>query len=309
MDDKANMPANDWDAELVDAAMSNDAARVRVALEAGADPNALMPRYETPVLFAVTIHPATDARNEVLELLLNYGADPHARDKAGDTLIHSAALHNMRGVVQQMMEAGVDPLARNKRGNTAHEQMGNYTAQGVAELLRRARTAPRVTLDEKLTHDALFAPDELGDAPIDNSLTWHCFDELVAQLEKNGQPPLTKDDLMRTDKTGMPYLGRAILCYQWETVQNYLSARGEAVDHHDLAAPEQKGEFITAALMRRGRLPEFFDVTYWQDKPQSELRQTYEALSDEAKAAMPFFQISAHKRQQEALQQAPERGR
>ena len=52
-------------------------------------------------------------------LLLNYGADPKARDEDGFSVLMHAALRGNYELVQMLLEKGADPQARDQEGRTA----------------------------------------------------------------------------------------------------------------------------------------------------------------------------------------------
>lgn len=68
---------------------------------------------ETPLFGA--LGPETQAN---VQLLLDAGANVHARTNAGDTLLHQAALINSFDDIPRLLDLGVDPRAVNEAGNT-----------------------------------------------------------------------------------------------------------------------------------------------------------------------------------------------
>lgn len=295
------------DAELVHAVREDMPGFVRMALDAGANPNAPVEPDGVNVLFAIQARHHSGERSEVLEMLLNAGADAQARDEQGNTLMHLAAGMGADGVVVQMLEAGVDPLSTNDRGLTPLQNIFDRSTHQAAGRLEYAMHTPRVALDETLTHHHLFGHDTLGNAPIDNSLSWHIFPRIVEQLEKNGEPPITKDDLLTCDKTGKPRIARAVLCYNWDDVQDYLTARGEPITHEDLLGPDGTGRQIAGALAARERLGAFFSAEYWADKPMGELVETWRKLDGETRETVGSIHALRHDLLQ--MRQQESRGR
>lgn len=292
-------------------AVSNDLLGIAVdALRQGANPNAVSAQEQVPVLFLAQARRYSSEYSEMLELLLNHGADPQARDNEGNTVMHLAAMAGADGAVAQMLEAGVDPNTTNHAGHTSLQAIRDRTMLQAAARLQYAQRMPRVVLDGQLTHASLFTPDEYDDTPMDNCLTWHQFDAVVAQLQANGEPPLTKADLMRRDKTGTPLLARAIQCYAGEEVLDYLAQCGEPLTVQELMADGQGVNVIAGALMRRGQLRSFFTPDHWQDKSRDELVAALRGLPQEVRESLGnFHQLVAQKAVQDASQRSQGTGR
>ena len=78
------------------------------------------------------INAAAASRNtEVVELVLQAGANPDAQQEAGYTALHSAAMNNNSDMVRALLAAGANPSIRTDTGQTAAEmavQKGNEEA-------------------------------------------------------------------------------------------------------------------------------------------------------------------------------------
>lgn len=118
-------------AVLIGLAYLNQAACVRLLLEAGADPDGGTPvTGETPLHAVLTR--AHDDRREVVRLLLDAGADPnHAtrpglttfafwRDTRtrGETPLHRAAAYGCPEIISLLLAAGADRARRDANGDT-----------------------------------------------------------------------------------------------------------------------------------------------------------------------------------------------
>ena len=89
---------------------------VQALLDAGADPDARDEDGDTPLHMAATSTP------EAVQALLDAGANPNARDEDGRTPLHSAGLFSRNPeVVQALLDAGADPKARSEAGLTPFE--------------------------------------------------------------------------------------------------------------------------------------------------------------------------------------------
>ena len=87
---------------------------VQVLLDAGADPNAKDDSdRKTPLFSALWFN----RNSEVITFLLEVGADVHARDEVGDSPLHWAATHSTVEIVGILLDSGADPRARDWNGD------------------------------------------------------------------------------------------------------------------------------------------------------------------------------------------------
>lgn len=113
-------------------------AIVRMLLEAGADVNGSTGSTKVTPLMA-----AADAGNaEILQILLQTGADVDAADSNGNTALMDASLRGYEAIVQQLLDAGanVDMVAR--RGRTALLSACLWGKAGVVDQLLSAGADP-----------------------------------------------------------------------------------------------------------------------------------------------------------------------
>ena len=101
------------DTDLHHAAKLADSAWLRALLKHSANPNVPNRLGETPLFVA----PGPDTRDN-FDLLLNAGADIHARASDGSTLLHAAAAINDFTAVPRLLKLGIDPTVRNRLGYT-----------------------------------------------------------------------------------------------------------------------------------------------------------------------------------------------
>ncbi len=121
VDAGADVVAREWGdlTPLHEAASQNTNAGVTAALlEVGVAPNARDRDGITPLHLA-----AKDNSNpDVVTLLIEAGADPNIRDPYGNTPLHLAWAHifaDRRPVMRELLRLGADPLARNDAGEIA----------------------------------------------------------------------------------------------------------------------------------------------------------------------------------------------
>jgi ankyrin repeat protein len=160
--------ALDWAVTL------NDPRKVRALLDHNANPNLGEDpdpknngRYITPLIDAVTM----DAKSEIVEILLQAGADPNLRDNLSMTPLMSActhgATHNVKlliawkadveavtddgldalyfamsrdspEIVQCLLELGLNPVKQYRSGLTALSKAKKKNLKGTLEVLRKA---------------------------------------------------------------------------------------------------------------------------------------------------------------------------
>ncbi len=88
---------------------------VQELLIAGADTNSPDSSSKTPLLRIIS----TENRVALYNLLLTYGANPNAKDIYGDTALHVATMLNAEvEVLQMLINAGADVNERNKKGSS-----------------------------------------------------------------------------------------------------------------------------------------------------------------------------------------------
>src|SRR5581483_5190446 len=93
---------------------------IRTLLEIGADPRRNDHSGFPPLIAALSCsrdRPGSPARtdtNEIIELLLSFGADPEQRGINDCTALHVAAGEGNQRAVEMLLAAGADPLSRTR---------------------------------------------------------------------------------------------------------------------------------------------------------------------------------------------------
>ena len=146
---------------LLRAAKTGDAKVVKLLLEHGANPRAVVNRGTTSILLAANVGTSESDRTgrrkteagaiETIRLLMKAGADINAADSQGRTAAHGAALWGMTEVVKFLHESGVDLTRKDSRGltplQTALGQAGGFGFGGRAGVVREdtARVIAQLT--------------------------------------------------------------------------------------------------------------------------------------------------------------------
>ncbi len=107
---------NDKNMELFDAVADDALHRAKRVLEEGADANALDEKGRPPLLAAI-VHRAD---REMVEMLLEHGADPFWTTEEGVGLLDEAVERNRLDLAELFIEKGIDPATtRRQSGMTA----------------------------------------------------------------------------------------------------------------------------------------------------------------------------------------------
>jgi ankyrin repeat protein len=113
---------------LMSAAANGNVELLQLLLKYGADPE-LPGDGKATALMSATQH------TEIFKILVNRGANIHARDNYGRTVLIWAALHGTEEVVALLCEMGADPGIKDKGGNTALTEAKNKGRSRIASLL------------------------------------------------------------------------------------------------------------------------------------------------------------------------------
>ena len=137
---------------------------VQLLLDRGADPNRANDKGWT------ALHEAAKKGNKhVVQLLLDRGADPNKADNYGWTVLHEAARNGHKGVVQLPLDMGADPNKANNTGCTALHEAAFWGKKDVVQLLLKRGADPNESNDNGDT--ALSLAQMAGHTDIVNMLT------------------------------------------------------------------------------------------------------------------------------------------
>ena len=264
-------------------AVENDAeVQVESLLANGASPNAFCERRQVPVIWLVQIRDRQNDDHPILEKLIRAGADTDfARESDGSTVLHAIALKGAPGPARQVMYTGMDITATNHDGLNAAEAARAAGVIFAVSDIEEELVSPRLPIDETLTKEALLEySGSVKRAPLRHPMMLTRFNDIVAQLEANGEPPLTKADLLRTvqESSGASFLVKATHVGVIGEVIRYLDARDESLTPKDLTAG-------TAQLIKHmqdcGHLQELFDLDRWSGSDPREFQEFTRALPEQ----------------------------
>ena len=171
-------------AALSQAAADGDAAAVRAAVAAGADPNARGADQVTPLQFAMLAQSKAG-----VDALMAAGADASQPGLAGRTAVHSAAIADDPDYLRILLEHRADPDARN--GNTGGTALADAAG-------------PRTDAQFRMLLDAGADPtlaDRTGNTPLHKAAMVNAGTHVLLLLE-HGAPASAKN---AQDATFQPY--------------------------------------------------------------------------------------------------------
>lgn len=113
-------------------------ATASLLLKAGADPNRSQSGKTTPL--NLVCHRSHDPN--LINLLLDYGADPTLADERGRTALHEAAARVNDATVQRLLDLGADPLALDHQGDAPFRSAGSGRQQMLLEYVARQGRLP-----------------------------------------------------------------------------------------------------------------------------------------------------------------------
>ncbi len=128
------------------ACVTRDSNATEILLENGSDINAKDNEGFVPLILAIndTVLPseldgdakvARGGREDVVELLLQHGANPNLPDPAGNTALHHAAQEDRRVILRLLLENKGDPNHKNNEGATPLHTAAQAPSLRAAELL------------------------------------------------------------------------------------------------------------------------------------------------------------------------------
>jgi ankyrin repeat protein len=222
--------------EFLEAIRRGDNTEVEARILEGFDLDHAECTHTPPLLFAIM-----QERFEIIQTLLNYGADVNVRDHQQRTPLHMAVKMRQNETIQLLMRYGADAKAKNAEGVSAMELAYRLESKTAAKLLKQTpsmlkepgslfEAAKRGDLlsiaraDKR--SDRLFERNRDGQSLLHLAVAGNNI-RLVAYLLNKGL------DIDATDSLGNTSL--CIAAYQngLETVLRYLIRRHATLDHRN----------------------------------------------------------------------------
>jgi ankyrin repeat protein len=193
---------------LMDAAQRGRGDLVELLLNAGAEINARSHSGSTALMIA-----AEYGRKDMVELLLNAGADVHAKKNNGImALMVAAAVRNEKGIVELLLDRGADVHAKDKDGSTA--------------LILAACSGRKETLELLLDRGAdIHEKDKDGSTALILAARWNRREMLKLLLDRGA-------DLHAKDKDGSTALIAAAEETSWDCKETLELLLDRGADIH-----------------------------------------------------------------------------
>ena len=120
--------------DIFRAAKWNNIGRVREYLDSGADPDIIDRSYNNNTAL---IYASSEGHTEIVELLLDRGADINITNDLGSTALMEASRNNRTEIIRLLLDRGADPNIRDDYGGTAliSASIGNRRTDIVKMLL------------------------------------------------------------------------------------------------------------------------------------------------------------------------------
>lgn len=120
--------------DLFKAAYQGNVAKVKAALQSGADKNGKDEKQSYTALMIATV---TGHKNVVVALI-NLKVDIDSRNLKGDTALILAARHGKLDILKELIRAKADVNAQNQAGQTALSEAFDHKSEQIAEVLIEA---------------------------------------------------------------------------------------------------------------------------------------------------------------------------
>jgi hypothetical protein len=134
-------PRNDYygNSPLHSAIDYMDLEMVQALVDCGADVNARRKGGDTPLLFALWGSPTRPTNPGVVGWLLNHGADPNVQDENGRTPLHLALACGLIEMAHLLVEHGASVTVKDRKGKTPLDYVSGVQRDEIIKLHRAKR--------------------------------------------------------------------------------------------------------------------------------------------------------------------------
>lgn len=251
-------------------------------LDNGADPDS------KTIFHHSCLHRAADIGSpEIVDLLLAAGANPNVTTVSGYELplCKVANVKEARYIIHSVVDVGMNLWQVDGEGNNLLQIAIERDCEHVKKPVEEYMALPQLTDDlSSLTRKKLFTPDENGKTLLDQPQTWHHWDDVLAALAKKGEK-ISKADLLQDYGNGKTGLMRAAECRVMPTVVRALNAQGESVGAEEILSGDGLSP-LGELCMRKGAVAGIFTQANWVGRG-SELKQVMKRLPPKATKQIP----------------------
>ncbi len=113
-----NIIPNMIDTDVVRAVRTRDAVSLKTLLTNGSDPNTVGFMTDEGTVWPLLIYACTYGYDDIVKLLLSFGADPNIADSGLYSAIESAISYGHTNIVEMLLDAGADPNTKTRDGSS-----------------------------------------------------------------------------------------------------------------------------------------------------------------------------------------------
>lgn len=220
---------------LHSAVRSNGSEAVVSLLEYGADPNARNSEGETPLLRATR---GKYPNQDVLRHLLAAGADPdmqriNAEGQACEAPLHNCAKNDAKEGILLLLQSGADSTLVNAESGNTPYEDVNMFFKAVQKPFHIYNALPAIDLGQPFTRADLLQSDSENRNALDNPRTWRHITQINTALRIQGEEPIGKAELLGKHWQGDIRAAELLKGGLLRPVAQQLQAGGEAFDVAD----------------------------------------------------------------------------
>lgn len=221
------------------AAKKHDLKMVELLLDFGANPDS-RDHEEKTALMQVVNQPLMRATRQTAALLVAHGVDVNAVDANGNTAMMEAT-RTTQNLAHAEMLADMGALLDHPQAALPLSDWMKKSPVNVELADRFVRGRKHIAHPDPATltdKSELFAPNAQGYAPLDSPENWQKLPEFAAALHAAGNP-LTKADFGQQNAFGKSWMVRAVECGGYTPLRDVLVAAGEPLSGKDFVEKDR----------------------------------------------------------------------